>query len=407
MAKLQHRTISNRMVAALTVDRDTVFWDRELTGFGVRAYPGGGKVYVAQARGPEGPKRVTVGRHGVVNAEEARRRAALIIARVKAGEEPVPEPMAARLANGPSIAELAARYLEEHVAVRCKPKTAKTARTVVNRHIVPALGRLPLAAVDRSHVTDLHHGLSKTPAMANMAVATLSHMYTLADGWGMAPEGTNPCRSVVKYPERRRERFLTDAEFDRLGRVLDEAEACGGASPGAIAAIRLLMLTGCRKNEILALRWEDVDLDAGELTLADAKTGPRTVPLSSSAGKLLAGLARKSGNPWVIPGHKPGTHMCDIDGAWQTVRARAGLDELRIHDIRHSYASRALALGESLPMIGKLLGHRQIETTARYAHLTRDSVRASAARIADSIAADILADGSGLDGDQVSPGLIT
>ena len=404
MAKLQHKTISNRMVAALKVDRDTVFWDRELTGFGVRAYPGGGKVYVAQARGPEGPRRVTVGRHGVVNADEARRRAALIIARVKAGEEPVPEPMAARLANGPCIAELAARYLEEHVAVRCKPKTAKTARTVVNRHIVPALGRLPLAAVDRMHVTDLHHGLSETPAMANMAVATLSHMYTLADGWGMAPEGTNPCRSVVKYPERRRERFLTDAEFDRLGRALDEAEACGGASPGAIAAIRLLMLTGCRKNEILALRWENVDLDAGELTLADAKTGPRTVSLSSLAIKLLAGLPRKSDNPWVIPGHKPGTHMRDIDGAWQTVRARAGLDDLRIHDIRHSYASRALALGESLPMIGKLLGHRQIETTARYAHLTRGSVRASAARIADSIAADILADGFGPDGDQVSAG---
>ena len=145
--------------------------------------------------------------------------------------------------------------------------------------------------------------------------------------------------------------------------MLDEAEECGGASPGAIAAIRLLMLTGCRKNEILALRWENVDLDAGELTLADAKTGPRTVSLSSSAVKLLAGLPRKSDNPWVIPGHKPGTHMRDIDGAWQTARARAGLDDLRIHDIRHSYASRALALGESLPMIGKLLGHRQIETT--------------------------------------------
>ena len=130
----RRRTISNRMVAALEVERDTVFWDRELKGFGVRAYPGGGKVYVAQARGPKGPRRVTVGRHGVLNAEEAKRRAALIIARVKAGEDPVPEPLAAKLSQGPTVADLAARYLEEHVAVRCKPKTARTSRSVVERH---------------------------------------------------------------------------------------------------------------------------------------------------------------------------------------------------------------------------------------------------------------------------------
>ena len=383
-------SISNRMVAALEVERDTVFWDRELSGFGVRAYPGGGKVYVAQAWGPEGPKRVTVGRYGVVNAEEARRRAALVIARVKAGEEPVPEPRTLRLANGPSVADLGARYLEKHVAVRCKPKTAKTARTVVNRHIVPALGGLALAAVERKHVTELHQGLCGTPAMANMVVDTLSHMYTLAEGWGMIAEGVNPCRSVAKYPARRRERFLTEAEFERLGRVLDEAEDRGGASPGAVATIRLLMLTGCRKNEILTLRWEDVDLGAGELTLADAKTGPRTVPLPPSAVGLLAGMPCKPDNPWVIPGHKPGTHMNDIDGAWQTVRARARLDDVRIHDLRHSYASRALALGESLPMIGKLLGHSQVETTARYAHLARGSVQESAIRIAESIAVDLL-----------------
>ena len=390
MTGARRRTVSNRMVAALEVDRDTVFWDPELRGFGVRAYPGGGKVYVAQARGPEGPKRVTVGRHGVVNAEEARRRAALVIARVKAGEDPVSEPLAAKLANGPTVADLAALYLEKHVAVRCKPKTAKTARTAVNRHIVPALGGLSLAAVERAQVTALHHDLSDRPAMANATVKTLSHMYKLAEGWGMVAEGVDPCRSVAKYPARRRERFLTEAEFERLGRALDEAEIRGGASPGAVAAIRLLMLTGCRKNEILTLRWRDVDTDVRELTLADAKTGPRAVPLPPSAVRLLAGLVRRPGNPWVIPGHKPGTHMRDIDGAWQTLRGRAKLNDVRLHDLRHSYASRALALGESLPMIGKLLGHSQLETTARYAHLARDSVHEAAARIAESIAADIV-----------------
>ena len=257
MAKLQTGTISNRMVAALRVERDTMIWDRELTGFGVRAYPSGSHVYVAQARGPgerESSKRVTVGRHGVVNADDAWRRAALIIARIKAGEEPVLEPLAAKLANGPTVGELAARYLRDHVAVRCKPRTANTTRSAVNLHIVPALGKLSLAAVERSHVTELHHALSDRPATANTAVKTLSHVYTLADEWGMVAEGTNPCRSVLKYPARRRERFLTDAEFERLSRVLDQSETLRGASLGAIAAIRLLMLTGCRRNEILSLR---------------------------------------------------------------------------------------------------------------------------------------------------------
>ncbi len=378
--------ISNRMVAALAVARDTVFWDRELAGFGVRAYPSGGRVYVAQARGPAGSRRATIGRHGVIGADEARRRAAAVIARIKAGEEPLP----ARLAQGPTVARFAARYLAEHVAVRCKPKTAETARTTVERYIVPALGRLPMISVRPARVFALHHRLGDRPAMANAVLATLSHMYTLAQGWGAVPEGTNPCRSVVRYPARRRERFLTDAEFDRLGRVLDAAPARGGASPTAVAAIRLLILTGCRKNEVLRLRWEDVDLEAGELALADAKTGPRAVALAPAASGLLAALPRKTGNPWVFPGHRAGTHMRSIDDAWYTLRARAGLDDVRLHDLRHSFASRALALGESLPMIGRLLGHSRLETTARYAHLARDSIHEAAARVAGSIAADIL-----------------
>ena len=362
-----------------------------LTGFGVRVYPSGGKVYIAQARGPGGPKRVTVGRHGVLGAEQARQRAALIIARVKAGEEPVPEPLSARLSGGPTVGELARRYLEDHVAVRYKPSTMKSTRTAVNRHIVPALGKLHLEAVSRARVMELHEGLYETPAMANMVVRTLSLMYRLAEGWGLVPEGCNPCRLAVRFPERKRERFLTDGEFTRLGEVLDEAE--GEISVSAVAAIRLLMLTGCRKREILCLRWEDVALDENELRLPDAKTGARVVPLSPSAVKLLAGLPRMEGNPWVIPGRKRGAHMSALDDAWKVIRARAGLDGVRIHDLRHSYASRALALGESLPMIGKLLGHTQVETTARYAHLARDSVQEAAARIADSIATDILGEG--------------
>ena len=262
---------------------------------------------------------MTVGRHAVLGTEQARQRAALIIARVKAGEDPVPLSLAAKFAGSPTMADLAAR-------------------SVVNRHIVPTLGKLPLAAVERKHIMELHERLCETPAMANMTIETLTHMYALARGWGMAPEDCNPCRSIPMNPKRTRERFLTDAEFTRLGQVLDEVSTKGDASAGAVSTIRLLMLTGCRRNEILTLRWTDVDLDAGEIHLTEAKTGARTVHLSPSAVDLLAALPRKPGNPWVIPGHKPGTHMTDIDGAWETVRARAGLHDVRIHDIRHSCA---------------------------------------------------------------------
>ena len=387
---LKQKTLSNRTVAALRVSRDTVFWDRDLTGFGVRVYPTGGKVYVVQARGPDELKRVTVGRHGVISAEQARRRAALIVARIKAGEEPVPLPLAVKAAGGPTVADLAARYLEEHVDVRVKPKTAVKARIALRREILPALGQVPLLAVERAQVVELQRKMSATPSAANTAVKTLSHMFRLAEGWGMVPEGCNPCRSVARFPERKRERFLTDAEFARLGRVLDEAVTQGSATPTSVAAIRLLSLTGCRKNEILSLRWKEVDLEAREIHLADAKTGPRTVQLPPMAVRILQDLPRRADSPWVFPGRDPERHLSTVTHLWYDVRARAGLEDVRLHDLRHSFASRALALGETLPVIGKLLGHSDIETTARYAHLAQDSIHETAERIAESIAADIL-----------------
>ena len=389
---VQQKTLSNRTVAALKVERDTVFWDRDLTGFGVRVYPTGGKVYVAQARGPDGPKRVTVGRHDVLHADQARQRAALIIARIKAGEEPVPLPLAARINGGPTVADLAARYLEEHVEVKLKPNTQRQVRGVLRRHILPALGKMPLIAIERAQVVDLQQKLCDRPVTANRAVKVLSHMYRLGEGWGMVPEGCDPCRSIEKYPERRRERFLTDAEFARLGRVLDEAVDGASASPIAVAAIRLLMLTGCRKSEILTLRWTDVDLEAGELHLGDAKAGPRAVQLPPTAVRLLEALSRREGCRWVFPGEDREGRFSGggLDHVWQTVRTNAELEDVRLHDLRHSFASRALALGETLPVIGKLLGHNDIETTARYAHLARDSIHEAAERIAGSVAADIL-----------------
>ena len=336
------RTLTNRAVAALRVERDTVYWDRDLPGFGIRVYPSGGKVYIAQAREPDRTvRRVTVGRHDVLHADRARRRAALIIARIRAGEDPVPLPLAARHNGGPTVADLAERYLEEHAAVRLKPRTQQRVRGMLDNHILPALGRLPLEAVERRDIVEFHRKLSGRPVTANKCVKVLSHMYRLGAGWGLAPEGFNPCRSIEKYPERTRERFLTDAEFARLGRVLDEAVDSGSLPLTAATAIRLLMLTGCRKGEILTLRWTEVDLDAGELHLADSKTGPRAVQLPPTAVRLLEALPRREGCPWVFPGNdRDGRYSgSGLDHAWRTVRAAAGLEDVRLHDLRHSCAT--------------------------------------------------------------------
>ena len=390
MARLDSGTISRRTVEALRAgEREAVFWDRELSGFGVRVYPSGAKVYLVQTRAGGKSRRVTIGRHGLVSAEEARRKAAKAIASIKAGEGPGRSGSVRTKAAGPTLAEAAERYMREHVAVRCKPVTAGGYRHALDKVLLPAFGSLPLGGIGRDQVAALHYRLHKTPSMANRVVETLSRLFHMAEAWGEAPAGGNPCRFVKKYPERSCERFLSDREFRRLGRVLGEMEAEGRVSASAAAAFRLLMLTGCRRNEILTLRWEDVDLDAGELRLRDAKTGARPVALSPAARTVLAALPRLPDNPWVIAGPRPGKRLSGLNGRWAAIRERAGLEDVRIHDLRHSFASRALALGESLTMIGKLLGHRKVQTTARYAHLARESVKASAARVAESIANDM------------------
>ena len=396
MARFRTKTISRRTVEALKVDRDTMFWDSELAGFGVRVYASGTKVYIVQTREPGKPsQRVTVGHHGEITAEEARRRAVHVLLRIRAGEDPAPEPLAARLAAGPTVGELAMAYMKDHVAVRCRESTEEFYGLVVNKYLVPRLGNVSAAAVDHAMVTELLHSLGDRPVMANKVVDTLSRFYNAAEDKGLIAEASNPCRQVVKFRERKRERFLTPDALKRLGRALDEATTVRRLSVYTVAALRLLLLTGCRKREILDLRWDNVDLDAGELHLPETKTGTRTVALSPSAAKVLEQLPRLPDSPWVIPGKVEGKSMRNIDDSWKVICKLADLKDIRIHDCRHSFASRALALGVSLPMIGRLLGHSEAQTTERYAHLAGDWVRDSAVRISDSIAADMLPGYSG------------
>jgi integrase len=214
-------------------------------------------------------------------------------------------------------------------------------------------------------------------------------MLNLAERWGLRPDGSNPCRHVERYREAKRERFLSEAELGRLGAALAAGEQSGAEEPAVVAALRLLVFTGCRMGEVLNLRWADVDLERRCLNLADSKTGARTVTLNAPALEVLAGLERRS--EWVIPGRDPRQPLVNLAKPWGRIRDAAKLEGVRVHDLRHSFASVAAGSGHSLLIIGGLLGHRQPTTTKRYAHLSDDPLRAASEAVGERIAAALAA----------------
>ena len=377
--------ITKRTVDALpATEHERVVWDDDLKGFGVRVHPTGRKVYIVKTRYRGRPVKVTIGRHGAVAPAQARTLAAEVITGARAGKDPAD--WSGRNTRTPTMRELGKRFLEEYVPSHCKPSTAEEYRRSVKMFIDPRIGKRRVPDIQRSDIAALHHSMRQTPYQANRTLGVLSKMFNLAELWNLRPDGSNPCRHVKRFREEKRERFLLDAEYQRLGTVLREVELDGSETPAAVAAIRLLMLTGCRLSEIQKLRWEHVHLETGELRLPDTKTGAKTVHLGEPAIEVLRGIDRQHDNPWVITGRKPGRHLTDLQHPWRRIRAKAGLDDVRIHDLRHSFASGGLLVGEGLPMIGKLLGHTQVQTTARYAHFANDPVKSAANRIASRIA---------------------
>lgn len=365
--------------------RDTFLWDTELPGFGCKITPKGARVYVLQYSRAGRDRRLTLGRHGIdLTSDEARREALRLRGEVAAGRDPGGERAAFKAS--PTLAIFAERYLAEHAWVKKKHRSAVGDQGNLRVHLLPAFGKLKICDITRADVARFHHSMRATPVAANRCLALLSTMMNLAEKWGLRADGTNPTRHVEKYPERRRERFLSDAELARLGAELANA-ARAGVHPSVIAAIRLLIFTGCRRDEILKLQWVDVDFERGCLRLPDSKTGAKLIPLGAPAIKLLQALPRVDGNPYVLPGAVPGKHYVGLEKAWARLRRRAGLPDVRLHDLRHGFASTAAAMGESLLLIGSLLGHSDVSTTQRYAHLSSDPRRAAADRISGRLAA--------------------
>jgi integrase len=366
-------------------------WDRDLRRFGVKATATGTKVYIVQYRIGRRLRRYTIGGHGSPwTPDLARKEALRLLALVASGIDPAAAKLAGRTA--PTVRDLAERVRAEHLVKR-KAATRIEYDRLLRRYILPALGSLAVADVARADVAKMHHQLRAHPTQANRVIAVLSKMMNLAERWGLRPDGSNPVRHVERNRERRRERFLNTEEIGRLGRALDQAAhgplaltarrkkgapATVTLSPYALAAIALLLLTGARRGEILGLTWDQVELDRGLLRLVDSKTGPRVIHLNAAAQAILDRLPRVDGNDHVVVGAHHGAHLVNLTKSWHVLRKAAGLPGVRLHDLRHTHASVGAAAGLGLPMIGALLGHTQPATTARYAHLAADPVRAAA-----------------------------
>jgi integrase len=360
-------------------------WDTEVAGFGLRVLPSGQRSYVIQYRARGRSRRMTLGKHGALTPQTARKMAIRHLAAVRDGADPLEARQ--EHSQAPTVRELADRYLSEHARVKKKPSSQEFDERTIERVIVPAFGTVKVRDVTGEDVGRLHHSLSKTPVMANRVLALLSKMFNLAERWELRPDHSNPCRHIERYREHKRQRFLSPTELARLGEALSRTEEEGAEIRAAVLAIRLLILTGARRGEILNLKWDYVDLDARRLVLPDSKTGPKIIPLNAPAVDLLSDLAEEGGSEWVIPGLRPRQPLVGLTRIWYRIRKEAKLEDVRLHDLRHSFASVAAGTGVPLLVIGRLLGHTQAVTTSRYAHLADDPLREATEKIGAQVAA--------------------
>lgn len=402
--------ITKRTVDALKPNgSEFTVWDGVVSGFGVRVRPTGAMSYMIVYRAGAGRgapvRRYTIAAVGKITPERARARAKVILGAVAHGHDPAGQKTTER--GTPTVAELADQFMADHVRAKRKAGTAEFYRDILDRIVKPAVGTTKADKLTRLRVGKLHSSLSDTPFQANRVLAVVGSMFAFAGRAGIIPEGTNPARGIDKFKENRRERFLTSEELEWLGSAIREAETTGipwtvdetkpnakhvprvkrstKIVPSAAAALRLLLFTGCRLREILHLQWEHVDFERGCLFLPDSKSGRKTVILNAPALAVLNAMERIG--PYVVPGDDPEQPRHDLKRPWDAVTKRAGLTGVRLHDLRHTYASFGAGGGLGLPIIGRLLGHAQAATTARYAHLDNDPLRRASEAIAGRIAA--------------------
>lgn len=415
--------LTKRVVDSLPVGAERAYvFDAELPGFGIAVMPTGIRTFFAQYRTPGGrrgqKRRVKIGRYGQLTVEEARAAARRLLADVVHGADPAAI-LRSKKTNA-TVRELGVDYLA-YVADHRRPSTAKEYGRMWERHILPEFGPMLVESVTTAQISALHRRMRKTPYLANRVLALAGSFFAYSERQGVRPRHSNPTQDVEPYREQSRERFLTPAEVGRLGSALAQAEKVGlppaptrrrkpatgpkakhrpksagkpvPANPFAVAAIRFLLLTGFREKEALSLRWTDVDLSRRVAVLPETKTGKSVRRIGAAATELLDSLPRIKGSPYVFPGAKKGEHLVEINRVWYAVRLAANLEDVRLHDLRHSFASAIASAGGSLLMISNLLGHKLTSTTAKYAHLLSDPIQSTADATAEHLAS--LLDDSG------------
>jgi integrase len=384
-------------------------WDDHSRGLCLRVFASGKATWTFRYRPKDGGgrKRIGLGEYPNIGLAEARKRVDHHRGKVSDGGDPQAERRAKR--DAPALTDLIERYLAEEVEPKKKPATVALYRYHLRSMVGPKLGSKKAIAVTHSDVAKLHRELGEeTPVSANRAIVTLSGVYTFAAKHSLVPEGFNPARRVEKFKEQGRERYLSNDELGRLGSSLRLGETEGlpwprkegrahskhdrnpenrktVLSPHVTAAFRLLLFTGCRLREILRLRWSEIDFERGLLLLPDSKTGRKAVVLNAAAVQVLTDLPRVG--EFVVAGDSIEKPRADIAKPWNLIRHHADLDGVRVHDLRHTHASVGAGAGLGLPIIGKLLGHKHPETTAKYAHLDTDPLRRASDRIGGTIEA--------------------
>ncbi len=421
------KKLTKRAVDAARPDGERyIIWDSDLKGFGLRIETSGTKSYLVRYRprdgGAKAPKRfLTIGQHGRpfggkganLTPDAARREAARILGLVASGRDPASEKATAKAR--PALKAVIDDFMRLHVEPKLKPNTATAYRTIFKLYVLPKWGNRRAEDISRADLAKLHAGLARSKATGNRVLNYLSAAYSWAGASGYVSAGYNPATGIERYTEKTRERFLNLDELHRLGAAIREAETIGipwevdegrpnakhtpkadkrqtPISSGAAAALRLLLFTGARLREILHLKWAHVDFERAALFLPDSKTGKKTIYLNGPALAVLQALPHAGS--YVFPS-EPKRKVADktaeqprhdLKRPWEGVRRLAGLEGVRLHDLRHTHASFGVGGGLGLPIIAKLLGHSQIRTTERYSHLDADPIRLASELIGKRIA---------------------
>lgn len=365
-------------------DKDLILRDDELKGFHCKITPSGKKVYLLYYRTKDGrERRPVIGIHGQISTDHARSIAKDWLFEVNKGRDPSLDKQFIR--TSPTLSELVDRYLTEYAVLHKKSYSIDIDKVHLKNDMLPKLGNITILSLTIQDILEFHLSLKHKFISANRCIALVSKILNLAEKWGLRPDAGSLCQHINKYPENKRDRFLSMEEIEKLFEALKEAEANKTEPPSSINAIKLLLLTGCRLSEILTLKWQYIDITNHRINFPDSKTGKKTTYISPFVIEILNTIEVKENNPYVIYGTVEGSHLINLQKPWRRIRQKAGLDEVRIHDLRHSFASIGAASGLSLPIIGALLGHTQTQTTARYTHLVGNSLREAADTIGKKI----------------------